>query len=63
MLGAPDVAAGLAGTLQLEDVASPLPCTVRAREADGVHLAFELDAGATGALRAVLARLEARQAA
>ena len=61
--GAPDAAAGMAGTLRLEGLGGALPCTVRTREADSLHLAFELDAGMTRALRVLLARLETRLAA
>ena len=61
--GAPDAESGRSGTLELQGVASPLPCSVRSREDDYLHLAFDLDAATAGALRSVLAGLETRQAA
>jgi hypothetical protein len=61
--GAPAMPAGSRGALRLDGVSAPLPCIVRSADADGLHLAFELDDAAAAALRPVLDRLELRRAA
>jgi methyl-accepting chemotaxis protein len=60
---APDLPVGSRCVLELNDVAVPLPCVVRAADNGGLHLEFELDAAGTGALGPLLAKLKLRPAA
>ncbi|HEY1930922.1 MAG TPA: methyl-accepting chemotaxis protein [Acetobacteraceae bacterium] len=61
--GATNVSAGARGMLRLDGVAVPLPVTVRAVDADAVHLAFEVDDAKAAMVRAALERIERRDAA
>jgi len=55
--GAQALAVGERAVLRLDGAMVPLPCTVRALEEDGLHLAFELDHAAEAALASLLDRL------
>jgi hypothetical protein len=48
---------GAAGTLQIDSISVPLPCTVRSADGDVAHVASRLDASATTALRQTIERL------
>ena len=48
---------GAAGTLQIDSISVPLPCTVLSADGDVAHVAFRLDASATTALRQTIERL------
>jgi methyl-accepting chemotaxis protein len=61
--GVPDVPDGTHGTLRLTGLAVGLPCVVRLTDADGMHVAFDLDAAATAALRPMIDSLALRPAA
>jgi len=61
--GAAGAAVGARGVLRLGGVPVPLPCTVRALEDDGLHLAFELDRAGETALASLLDRLSLPAAA
>ena len=59
----PDAAVGTTGSLQVEGLETALPCTVRGRDPDALHLSFEPDAAAAQALERLLAGLAVKQAA
>ena len=61
--GAPPLAAGTRGELGLDGANFELPFTVRASEADVLHLAFELEAALAGRFEAFVDGLPARRAA
>jgi methyl-accepting chemotaxis protein len=61
--GAPALAVGTRGALQVEGVRQDLPFSVKSADSDSVRVAFALDASTAAALRDVLAGLGQRGAA
>ncbi len=60
---APLVPEGTRAVLRIDAVAAPLPCVVRARDDDGMHLAFALDVAAAAVFHQFLQQSAAARAA
>jgi methyl-accepting chemotaxis protein len=61
--GGPAIPVGTRGTLAMDSVDFALPFTVRAAEADALHLAFDLDEATAAQFRPIPERLARREAA
>ena len=61
--GLPELPTGAKGELRLDGIPGSLPCTVRAPDRDGLHLAFDLDEPAAAAFRPILEQLGLRRVA